>query len=1208
MRCGLMDKRYLTEDGPEIFLGNELLLKGALETPGGVHLMTGYPGSPVAAFFNAIHQAKESLIEHGVRGTIAGNEAISIAMVNGSQLAPCRSMAVIKSVGVHVASDGLFLGNLAGTHAGGGVVIVYGDDPWSHSTQVPADSRFISEHLHVPVLEPADSQELKDWIALGFELSNRSNFYIGYMVTTELADGGGVVRCRANHWPAINEHQRITLDSSSFNLPERVLLPPRTAVMEAKLPDRVRRLREAARELGVDRVVGPAEGHRRIGFVTSGMAFQYLQYAAESLGWSKRYPVLKLGLTYPLDPEAIVAFARRVDHLIVVEERRSFIERQISEILTRERQALPRQPLAQLWGKTFPGTLPGVPSLRGLSPALVVEVLAPLLETLDAPTDAQRDARVEELKIIESATRAEVQLPTRTPTFCPGCPHRDSSNVLLEIKRAFRDEGYMRRHHRRGPVDLVFHGDTGCYTMLMFAPNESLMHDYSGMGLGGATGAGIDPFIDNKQVVFMGDSTFFHSGSASVSNAIKQGQDITFIILDNKTTAMTGHQPTPSVETDILGRPTFAQDIEQVVRGMSTYGPATVVRVNPERREEYKSVLEETVLADGVKVIVADKECGITYHRRLAEARRQLEQRRGFLPRLKMMDVTQEVCENCLECTKATGCPGLTFAATPYGQKVVTDMSWCVNDGACSRVTVTNGDGEDFKPCPSFAEVTVLRRRPAARAIERIDWPELPEPGFVFHEPVWRAHLSGVGGMGLGVAAVILGRAGFKEGYTVHFHEKKGLAIRNGGIYSQVTFSRDGRPVCQAIPDGRADLLLGVDLLEAARAVDPKTPLRVASPGRTVAVLNTRKTPTIAGLAGREDFDVDDLVGQIRRVSKGEKLWAADLSDFCEQMLGNKLYVNVMMLGLAWQLGLTPVSWESMEWGMRQSLRIDWETNLEAFRLGRAVAVRPQLLAAYRAVDYKSTIEDKADILTRRRRRGARLAQGYRDLAADTIKRCQRLSDRDKVDLAVRIYDCVQHSGRAYARRYAALVSEVYRKDDAGQGFRATRAALWELHRHMCIKDEIYVAGLLTSEEKFRRDRERYNVDPSRGDRLRYRFHTRPEFDFGRFKVRLRISTRPWQLRLVSKCRWLRPLLPAWHRREKEFRDWYIALVERFAYADEAEYDRFCRALECTREVTGYREVRYPKMRDARRQAERILNQEVPVEAPPLMSLPVASA
>ena len=192
-----IDPRYLVESGLEIFAGSELILKGCLETPGGVALLTGYPGSPVAGFFDAVHDIAGLLTEHGVCGKMANNEALSVAMVNGAQMVGVKAISVFKSVGLHVAADALALGNLAGIpHATGGAVIVAGDDPWSDSTQVPADSRFLFEHLRCPVLEPSNPQELKDWIAHAFDLSVASKLYIGVMVTVALADGGGTVECR----------------------------------------------------------------------------------------------------------------------------------------------------------------------------------------------------------------------------------------------------------------------------------------------------------------------------------------------------------------------------------------------------------------------------------------------------------------------------------------------------------------------------------------------------------------------------------------------------------------------------------------------------------------------------------------------------------------------------------------------------------------------------------------------------------------------------------------------------------------------------------------------------------------------------------------------------------------------------------------------------------------------------------------------------
>ena len=153
-----VDPRFLTSQGPEVFNGNELLIKGALETDGGVHLLGGYPGSPVAAYFDSMAHIKDLLVENGIRALMNSNEALAAAMLNGSQVVGCRGMIAMKSVGVHVAADALAIGNLAGAHPDGGAIVVCGDDPWSDSTQVPADSRFISKHLFMPVIEPSTPQ------------------------------------------------------------------------------------------------------------------------------------------------------------------------------------------------------------------------------------------------------------------------------------------------------------------------------------------------------------------------------------------------------------------------------------------------------------------------------------------------------------------------------------------------------------------------------------------------------------------------------------------------------------------------------------------------------------------------------------------------------------------------------------------------------------------------------------------------------------------------------------------------------------------------------------------------------------------------------------------------------------------------------------------------------------------------------------------
>src|SRR5438477_1795298 len=245
------DPRFLAESGREVFIENELLVKGALETEGGVHLLTGYPGSPVAGFFDVLGDLKDLLKSKGIRAYQANNEALGVAAVNGSQMAPLRAICAFKSVGTHVASDALALGTLAGAHPQGGAVIISGEDPWCDSTQVPADSRFLFEHLRMPVVEPGTPQELKDWIDASFKLSQTAGLYIGYIVTVAHADGGGTVNCKPNQWPEINTHQKIALDTQKIPVDKTVLLPPRTWKKELQTNERFAATLAKARELGI---------------------------------------------------------------------------------------------------------------------------------------------------------------------------------------------------------------------------------------------------------------------------------------------------------------------------------------------------------------------------------------------------------------------------------------------------------------------------------------------------------------------------------------------------------------------------------------------------------------------------------------------------------------------------------------------------------------------------------------------------------------------------------------------------------------------------------------------------------------------------------------------------------------------------------------------------------------------------------------------
>ncbi len=1178
-----VDPRFLKEEGTEVFLGNELLVKGLLETEGGTHLWTGYPGSPVSGFFDCIEAIQEIPKQYGISAVLANNEALSAAMTNGSQMHGLRAMCVMKSVGLHVATDALALGNLAGAHPEGGVVVVMGDDPWSDSTQVPADSRFLCKHIYMPVLEPTTNQEMKDWVDLGFKLSRESELYVGYLVTTNQADGGGSVQVGRNHFPRVNTHNPIPLDTAKVDFEKMVLLPPRTWRREQEFPARYRRLWASARRHGVNRITpGRGGGRLPIGFISSGLAYSYLEHALQQLGLTGVFPLLKLGLTYPLDPETIEAFAGQVENLIVVEERRGFLEEQIVQILAR--QAMTGVGAIPVYGKRFPGGREGLPSVRGFNSSVLVELLAPVITELAVPRLKLDVALIErELALLAENGAIEVNLAPRTPTFCPGCPHRDSASVLGEIKRVFRDAEYMRTAHRREPVDLVFHGDTGCYTMLMFEPNKDLMHNYSGMGLGGATGLGIDPFITNKQVVFMGDSTFFHSGQVSISNSIKNGQDITYVILDNKTTAMTGQQTTPGLEYDLLGNETWVQKIEKIIGAMIEDKSVEVIRTNPAQRADYRRLLEATVLKNGVKVVVADKECGITFHRRRNREERSEVRQKGFVQTKRYIGVVADACEHCLACTRATGCPGLTFAETDFGTKVQTDLSWCVNDTACTKIDA----------CPAFEEVIVVRTQKPISHLPDFSQIDLPLPKTRDFDHAWHGYLAGVGGMGIGVATATLVRAGHREGYQVVFSDKNGLAIRNGGVYSHITLLKPGcNHVSPIIPYGKADLMLGIDILEAARGLDPKGNLRVGGK-RTRAIVNRQKTPTINTLLGTDDFCVETLEAALRKNTDAGGYFSADVSQLSERVFGTKLYANVIMLGIAFQRGELPISLDSLEYGIQETMGSAATENWLAFKLGRKIA--HDALSAPRpatsdANSYHEVVAEKSERLKRSGRRGERLARQYWQLVTSARERLT-LDARHESLLAQRVYDLIRYEDLAYATEYVERLVRLHGKDSAGFGYAATEAALWNLHRVMAIKDEVYVAYLLSSEEKYERDMERYNVRPELGDRLVHRHLNRPEFAFGKFTLRFKMKTRPWMLHLMRRAKFLRRMLPAWHAKERAFRGWYFDLIEQFtAPSDAVSYATWLTILRLPEEATGYREIRYPRMELAQKRAAELLD------------------
>jgi len=722
----------------------------------------------------------------------------------------------------------------------------------------------------------------------------------------------------------------------------------------------------------------------------------------------------------------------------------------------------------------------------------------------------------------------------------------------------------------------------------------------------------MDPFVTNKQYALMGDSTFFWRGITAISNSIKEGQDILYIILENKNTAMTGHQPTPESGHNVMGDQTIAQDIEKIVRAMGK-GEIYVKKMPPSNREKYMDILDKALERKGVKVIIADKECGITFHKRKRTERNKIIEKQGFVEREEFVNISQEVCENCRECTKGTGCPGLTIINTDYGEKIGIDQSVCVSDTYCTKIMA----------CPSFEKVIITRNRAPRPRARKISLENLPVARKREFPDNWNIFITGIGGMGVGVLSSVLARAGTREGFQVRFNDKKGLAIRNGAVSAHVLYSKNGAKISTIVPNGKADLLIGLDMLEAERS------LVYASKARTTAVVNSTQVPTIPMLAGMMNYPAD-TEDNIRKHTNSDEYFAGLLGDISELYFGNRLYTNIVMLGSAFQLGLIPVSEQNLVDSLMETVSPGQRPrNMEAFRLGRKLAAEPELLYVKNTVsddrilvlngstqDYKSTLEQKTGTLQHSYWmwwEGKPVALLYRKMVEDAVAK-MGLDDEANKNLARRVYDLIMWGNPDYARKYVERVLEVYALDRPEKAFAATKSVIRNLHKVMAIKDEIYTPHLLTDEEKLERDKVRYNIDEDNGDRISYEHINRPEFEiFGkqwRFDLPLWLAHN-WLMRLFKHQKWVRPILErwGWHKTELGFRDWYSDdVIGFFLKTARDNFDLALRGLQIINDpyrpdefaVTGFREVVWPKMEKAKQQFEELRSPETQLPMIPL--------
>lgn len=572
----------------ELLSGNAAIARGAFEA--GVTLASGYPGTPSTEILENLSRYKEVYSEW------APNEKVALEVGVGAAMAGARALVTMKHVGVNVAADPLF--TAAYTGVTGGLVLISADDPGMHSSQNEQDNRHYARFAKIALLEPSDSQEAKDMVALGMEISEKFDIPVMLRITTRVAHSQGMVELGQ---PLPREIKPYNKDVKKY-----LMVPAFGRLRRHSLEERLARLAEYSEATPVNFIV---PGDDKVGVITSGISYQYVREVLPGAS------VLKLGMTNPIPVQLIKQFADRVQNLYVVEELEPYLEEQI----------------------------------RILGIKVVGKELFPAIGEFDQGLLRRQFAAA---GVLPAQPREEPaaglpQAPPRPPVLCPGCPHRGVFYTLRSMK-------------------LTVTGDIGCYTLGGLPPLEGIDSCVC-MGASISMAHGINkavPGMKERTVAVIGDSTFLHSGITSLLNAVYNSSDITVLILDNRTTAMTGHQDHPATGRTLMGDEAPEVDLEALCRAL---GVKQVATVDPLDMAAVKEAISAGLAAKGPSVVIARRACVLL--------------KRETKPPVV---VDQETCNGCKMCLKLS-CPAISVS----DKQSSVDANLCVGCNLCVQVCKT---------------------------------------------------------------------------------------------------------------------------------------------------------------------------------------------------------------------------------------------------------------------------------------------------------------------------------------------------------------------------------------------------------------------------------------------------------------------------------------------------------------------------------------
>ena len=533
--------------------GNEALALGAYHA--GVKVAAAYPGTPSTEILEAIARFDDVYAEWST------NEKVAMEVVLGASYAGVRAMASMKQVGLNVASDPFMAASTTGID--GGLVVICADDPGAHSSQGEQDNRHYASLAKVPVLEPGDSQEAYDFMAHAFDLSEQFDTPVMVRTTTRISHSKTVVDVRRSR--KLPDRQ----PSFKYNAAKYVMLPAHARIRHPLMEERLVKLTEYAETCPLNQVV---QGNKKLGVVTSGVAYQYAREVFPEASF------LKLGMTYPLPRNLLHHFAKQVEKLLVVEELDPFLQENM--------QAMG----IEVIGKEF------IPRVGELNPDIIYEAgrKAGLL-----PGSPRRK------------TGTGIELPRRPPLLCPGCPHTGVFFVLSSLGQRARLAEAQNKTLADSP--LIITGDIGCYTLGAYPPLLA-MDTCACMGASIGEALGMEKAnIGKKVVAVIGDSTFLHSGITGLVDGVYNNSKITLVILDNGTTAMTGHQEHPGTGISVQGKEAHKVALEHLIRGI---GVSDVRVVNAFDMKELRRNVRGALDSPELSVVIVRGACAVRVPKR----------------------------------------------------------------------------------------------------------------------------------------------------------------------------------------------------------------------------------------------------------------------------------------------------------------------------------------------------------------------------------------------------------------------------------------------------------------------------------------------------------------------------------------------------------------------------------------------------------------